>query len=74
MKITYDKKEAEDREIVAFISGGGHLCIKGATGESIVIGDDCAYEGVLGFFTFKDKCEVVKTFYRGSGDSVTITF
>lgn len=74
MKITYDEKEDKRHEIVAFIDSDGVLCIKGDTGESIMIAANGAEEGFLDFNEWMYECEVVKTFYRGSGDSVTITF
>ena len=74
MKITYDMQEDERREVVAFIDGNGDLCINGGTGESIMITKSGVYEVVASFHVYIDRCEVVKTFYRGSGDSVTITF
>ena len=74
MKITYDMQEDEQREIVAFIDGYGELCIKGDAGQSIMINEHGVYKGAFNFHEWMDQCEVVKIFYRGSGDSVTITF
>lgn len=80
MKITYDMQEdewlklCEERDVVAFIDECGDLCINGDAGESIMITSSGAYVGVLSFISYMEQCEVVKIFYRGSGDSVTITF
>lgn len=69
MKITYDKKEEEQRECVAYMKDS-MLVIKGDDEEAVMVGPFGVYVGDASFSDYMIRCD--RKFYEG--DSVTITF